>query len=132
MAIARADRIEHCIFLVRGHKVMLDSHLATLYGVETKSLNKAVKRNFDRFPPDFMFQLEVQEVENLKFQIGTSSLGHGGRRYAPFAFTEQGVGHAVQRLAQQTGSAGQCRHHAGLCPAARDADSAQGARQQTG
>jgi phage regulator Rha-like protein len=91
MAIARADRIEHCIFLVRGHKVMLDSHLATLYGVETKSLNKAVKRNLDRFPPDFMFQLEVQEVENLRFQIGTSSLGHGGRRYAPYAFTEQGV-----------------------------------------
>ena len=63
---------------------MLDFHLAALYGVETKNLNKAVKRNFDRFPADFMFQLEVQEVENLRFQIGTSSLGHGGRRYLPF------------------------------------------------
>ena len=69
---------------------MLDSTLAELYGVETKILNKAVQRNLDRFPSDFMFRLENQEVTNLKFQIGTSSL-HGGRRYLPYAFTEQGV-----------------------------------------
>jgi hypothetical protein len=62
-----------------------------LYRVETKNLNKAVKRNLDRFPADFMFQLTTEEVENLRFQFGTSSFGHGGRRYAPYVFTEQGV-----------------------------------------
>ena len=85
------ERIEHCIFLVRGHKVMLDFHLAALYGVETKNLNKAVKRNLSRFPSDFMFQLGAEEVANLKFQIGTSSYTHGGRRKPISAFTEQGV-----------------------------------------
>ena len=70
---------------------MLDVHLAQLYGVETKNLNKAVKRNLDRFPADFMFQLTLKEIENLRFQFGTSSFGHGGRRYAPYVFTEQGV-----------------------------------------
>jgi len=70
---------------------MLDADLAELYGVETKILNKAVKRHLDRFPEDFMFQLTAQETENLRFQIGTSRAGHGGRRYLPYAFTEQGV-----------------------------------------
>ena len=71
--VVPAERIEHCIFLVRGHKVMLDFHLAALYGVETKNLNKAVKRNLGRFPSDFMFQLGAEELGNLKFQFGTSS-----------------------------------------------------------
>jgi ORF6N domain len=89
--LAPVERIERCIFLVRGHKVMLDFHLAALYGVETKQLNRQVKRNPDRFPLDFMFKLSPEELEILKCQIGTSSLAHGGRRYALYAFTEQGV-----------------------------------------
>jgi hypothetical protein len=68
----------------------LDSTLAELYGVETKALNRAVRRNADRFPSDFMFQLNVQEAEALRCQIGTSK-GPGGRRYLPYAFTEQGI-----------------------------------------
>ena len=69
---------------------MIDSDLADLYGVDTRILNRAVKRNLARFPKDFLFQLNLQEVANLKYQIGTSSL-HGGRRKRPFAFTEQGA-----------------------------------------
>jgi hypothetical protein len=90
-ALAPLERIERSIFLVRGHKVMLDFHLAALYGVETRNLNKAVKRNLGRFPLDFMFQLSADELDNLKFQIGTSSYTHGGRRKPVRAFTEQGV-----------------------------------------
>jgi hypothetical protein len=70
---------------------MLDFDLARVYGVETKSLNRAVKRNADRFPKDFMFQMSSNEWRNLKYQIGTSSSGHGGRRRAPYAFTEHGA-----------------------------------------
>jgi len=83
--------IENKIYLIRGIKVMLDSDLARLYQVETKALNRAVKRNEDRFPVDFMFQLTAEETKNLRFQIGTSSSKYGGRRYLPFVFTEQGV-----------------------------------------
>ncbi len=84
--------IERKIYIVREQKVMLDSDLASLYGVETKMLNRAVKRNLDRFPEDFMFQLIAEELENLRFQIGTSSSkSYGGRRYMPYVFTEQGV-----------------------------------------
>ncbi|HQU43383.1 MAG: hypothetical protein B7Z73_01495 [Planctomycetia bacterium 21-64-5] len=71
--------------------MLLDSDLAELYGVETKNLNKAAKRNLDRFPADFMFQLTADEAEALRFQIGTSKSSRGGRRYLPNAFTEQGV-----------------------------------------
>ena len=70
---------------------MLDFDLARIYGVETKSLNRAVKRNADRFPKDFMFQISSHEWNNLKYQIGTSSSGHGGRRRLPYAFTEHGA-----------------------------------------
>jgi len=106
--------IKSRIYTVRGFQVMLDSDLAELYGVETKQLNRAVKRNIDRFPENFMFQLTEKELtilrsqiatssdnslrsqivtlnENLRCQNGTSSLSYGGRRYLPFAFTEQGV-----------------------------------------
>ncbi|MDH4028585.1 MAG: ORF6N domain-containing protein [Nitrospirota bacterium] len=84
--------IEKKIYLFRGQKVMLDSDLAELYGVETSNLNKSVKRNSDRFPQDFMFQLTKKEAESLRFQIGISKTeGRGGRRYRPYAFTEQGV-----------------------------------------
>jgi hypothetical protein len=85
-----AERIERSILLIRGHKVILDADLAALYGVETKQLIKAVKRNLPRFPDDFMFQLSEKEFENLRFHFGTSSQW-GGRRYPPYAFTEQGV-----------------------------------------
>ncbi len=106
-------RVERRILLIRGEKVMLDRHLAELYGVGTKSLNQAVKRNPDRFPEDFMFQLTLDEVRSLRYQFGTSKDGaavrsqtvtsglrsqsvtsnerRGGRRYLPYAFTEQGV-----------------------------------------
>lgn len=90
VAIA-AERIESRIEILRGQRVMLDADLAELYGVSTKMLNQAVRRNAMRFPPDFAFQLTTQEVTNLKSQIVTSSLGHGGRRKLPWAFTEQGV-----------------------------------------
>ena len=83
--------IRNLIYTIRGKQVMLDSDLATLYQVETKNLNKAVKRNIERFPASFCFQLTEKEVENLRFQFGTSSLNYGGRRYLPYAFTEQGV-----------------------------------------
>jgi hypothetical protein len=83
--------ISQKIFFVRGTRVMLDADLARLYGVETKNLNKAVKRNASRFPVDFMFQLASKELQILRFQIGTSKGMRGGRRYAPYAFTEQGI-----------------------------------------
>ena len=79
------------IVTVRGHRVLLDADLAELYGVETKVLVRAMKRNIERFPADFMFQLAAGEWAILRSQIGTSSSGHGGRRYLPHAFTEQGV-----------------------------------------
>ena len=88
--IVPVEIIEKKIFLIRGHKVMLDSDLAELYGVETKVLVRAIKRNIERFPPDFMFQLTKEEFDNLRFHFGTSSQW-GGRRYLPYAFTEQGV-----------------------------------------
>ena len=84
-------QIQDLIYTVRGQKVMLDSDLAQLYGVLTKNLNKAVKRNIERFPQDFMFQLTKEEFQNLRFQNGTSKSTHGGRRFMPYVFTEQGV-----------------------------------------
>jgi len=86
-----ADSIAALILTVRGHKVMLDSDLAALYGVPTKRFNEAVKRNADRFPDDFMFQLSKEEFEALRSQNATSNGGRGGRRYAPFVFTEHGA-----------------------------------------
>ena len=82
--------LQQNIFLIRGHNVMLSPHLAKLYGVETKVLVQSIKRNRDRFPDDFMFQLTTAEFRNLKSQIVTSSWG-GIRRATPYAFTEQGV-----------------------------------------
>ncbi len=95
------DRIEPCILLIRGQRVMLDADLAELYGTTTKRLNEQVKRNLDRFPTDFMFRLTAEEAQvmrsqivtaNLRSQIATSSsVSHGGRRYLPYAFTEHGA-----------------------------------------
>ena len=86
-----SDKIGKVIYLIRGEKVMLDRDLALLYEVETKILNRAVKRNLQRFPSDFMFQLTPEEADILRCQIGTSKKGRGGRRYRPYVFTEQGV-----------------------------------------
>ena len=83
------ERITQSILFIRTQKVILDADLAVLYGVDTRVLVQAVKRNSDRFPPDFMFQLTKQEFDNLRSQLVTSSWG--GRRYPPYAFTEQGV-----------------------------------------
>lgn len=109
------ERIEQKIYVIRGERVMLDSDLAEIYGVETKMFNRAVKRNINRFPEDFMFQLTAEEYESLRFQIGTSNddslkfqigisndeslrsqfatskKGRGGRRYLPNVFTEHGA-----------------------------------------
>ena len=78
-------------YFIQKHNFFLGADLAELYGVETRSLIQAVRRNEERFPPDFMFQLNNQEVSILRSQFVTSSGGHGGRRYAPFVFTEYGV-----------------------------------------
>ena len=86
------DTITQSILLLRGHKIILDYVLADLYGVETKALIQAVKRNLNRFPADFMFQLTVEEAERLRSQIVTLKTGRGEhRKYLPYAFTEQGV-----------------------------------------
>ena len=96
-----AELIVKKIYVIRGCRAMFDADLAALYGVETKALNRAVKRNLDRFPSDFMFQLTAEEFhafaqDPLRYQIGTSKavsaqVGRGGRRYMPYVFTEQGV-----------------------------------------
>lgn len=92
LAVVTLDQIERKIYEIRGHKIMLDSELAALYGVQTKLLTRAFKRNLDRFPEDFAFQLSRHELENLRRQIGaSSSKNYGGRRYLPYVFTEQGV-----------------------------------------
>ena len=88
--IVSAEQIALRIRLFHGQKVLLDSDLARLYGVTTGNLNKAVNRNRERFPKDFVFQLTAEEAKNLIFQIGRSK-GRGGRRHLPYAFTEQGV-----------------------------------------
>lgn len=93
MGSVQTDReVERRIHIVRGERVMLDADLAALYGVETGYLNLAVRRNLTRFPEDFMFQLTAEEADALRLQIATSNAeGRGGRRYLPYAFTEQGV-----------------------------------------
>ena len=86
------ERITQSILLIRGQKVILDTDLAQLYEVETKTLNRAVKRNITRFPGDFMLQLTMEEAERLRYQTGTLKTGRGRhRKYRPYAFTEQGV-----------------------------------------
>src|SRR4026208_2305737 len=83
--------IERRIYLIRGHKVMIDVDLAELYGVPTRELNQRVQRNRKRFPDDFMFQLTKEEADALRSQFVISKSGRGGRRYQPYAFTEPGV-----------------------------------------
>src|SRR5439155_15530100 len=118
------ERIERLIILIRGHKVMLDADLAELYGVETRALIQAVKRNLSHFPADFMFQLTKEEFESLRSQIvisnsqsqsAISSSGRGGRRHLPYAFTEQGVAMLSSVLKSKQAVESQYRDHAGLC-----------------
>ena len=104
-SIVPLEHVENKILILRGQRVMLDSDLAEIYGVETKVLNQAVKRNLQRFPEDFMFQLTSEETKNLRFKFETSSfellglrlqfvtskIGRGGSRYLPYAFTEHGA-----------------------------------------
>lgn len=89
--IVPLERIQKVIYLIRGQKMLLDRDLAVLYGVQTSALKRAVRRNADRFPADFMFVLDAQEVANWRCQFGTSNSDRMGLRYAPMAFTEQGV-----------------------------------------
>ncbi|WEK21669.1 MAG: ORF6N domain-containing protein [Candidatus Pedobacter colombiensis] len=92
MRIAGPDEVVLSkIYQIRGQKVMLDNDLAVLYGVETKRLNEQVRRNMERFPADFMFQLTHDEHQSLRSQFATSKTGRGGRAYLPYAFTEHGV-----------------------------------------
>ena len=88
-----AEHIAHSILALRGHKILLDTELARLYGVPTKRLNEQVRRNRERFPEDFMFQVNAEEFEALRSQVATSNAapGRGGRRYRPYAFTEHGA-----------------------------------------
>jgi hypothetical protein len=95
------EEIARAILVLRGHRVLLDSELASLYGVTTKRLNEQVRRNLDRFPADFMFQLTAAEATALRSQIATSKItvsGRGGRRYLPYAFTEHGAIQAANLL----------------------------------
>jgi phage regulator Rha-like protein len=85
------EALSHQIYVIRGQKVMLDADLAELYGVTTKRFNEQVKRNLDRFPSDFMFQLDDEEHAALRSQTATSNIGRGGRRYPPYVFTEHGA-----------------------------------------
>ena len=88
--IINKQHIQNHIYTIRNQQVMMDADLAELYGVETKQLNKAVNRNIERFPERFTFQLTQKEYDDLRFQNGTLSSKHGGRRYLPYMFTEQG------------------------------------------
>lgn len=85
------SHIQSLIYVIRGKQVMLDSDLAILYQVETKTFNQAVKRNIERFPENFRFQLKKEEYDSLRSQFVTSKEGRGGRRYLPYVFTEQGI-----------------------------------------
>jgi len=99
LIIIPEETIINKIYLIRGQKVMIDYDLAGLYRVETKQLKRAVKRNMERFPHDFMFELTIEELQNLRSQTGTSSWG--GVRYSPMVFTEQGVAMLSSILSSQ-------------------------------
>jgi hypothetical protein len=97
-ALVEVNDVESRILLIRGRRVILDADLAALYGVPTKRLNEQVRRNWDRFPEDFVFQLSLRELFNLKSQFATSSLEWGGRRKLPLAFSEHGAIQAANVL----------------------------------
>jgi hypothetical protein len=100
-SLVPAEYVERRILEIRAAKVILDSDLAGLYGVETRALNQAVRRNAARFPEDFVFQLTAEEYTRLRSQSVTSNIGRGGRRYLPFVFTEHGALKAANVLSSQ-------------------------------
>src|SRR5215208_4902266 len=131
MPAPNTETIARLVHAVRGERVLFDADLASLYGVSTKVLNQAVKRNSDRFPADFMFRLTAQEWKAIRSQsvtasvagtnwsqIVTSSSKHRGGVYQPYAFTEQGVAMLSKRAAFVPGRGGEHRHHAHVRPAA--------------
>jgi hypothetical protein len=97
-ALVPVQDITRTILVLRGQRVLLDAELASLYGVTTKRLNEQVRRNLDRFPADFMFQLTAAEASALRSQFATSNTRRGGRRYLPYAFTEHGAIQAANVL----------------------------------
>ena len=117
--LVHVQQVEQSILHLRGQKVLLDSDLAKIYGTSVGRLNEAVKRNRSRFPPDFMFQLTSEEAAALRYQIGASKEGRGGRRYRPYAFTEHGVAMLSSVLRSR---AGEHCDYARIRPPARDAD----------
>lgn len=123
------ERIERAILVLRGHRVMLDADLAALYQVETKTLVRAIKRNIERFPADFMFRLSEDEFENLRRQSGTSS-SWGGRRYFPYASTEQGVAMLSGVLRSPPRGAGQHRDHARVRAPSTNASGQRGSGEE--
>src|SRR5437899_5241749 len=127
----RPEQIEQAILLIRGQRVTLDRDLAALYGVETKTLNKAVRRNLDRFPADFMFQLTAEESESLRFQLGTFK-AWPAFQVSVARFHTGRCRDAFERAARSARRPGQHRHHARFCALARDAGLAQGTRPQAG
>jgi len=113
--VLKPENVAQLVFFMRGEKVMFDADLAMLYGVEVRSLNQAVARNRKRFPADFAFQLTDDELAALRSQLVISNTGRGGRRYLPYAFTEQGVAMLFQRAAQRACRRSKYRDHAHLC-----------------
>lgn len=118
MEIGLQQTIESKILLIRDRRVMLDKDLALLYSVETKALNRAVKRNLERFPGDFMFQLTGVEFENLRFHFGTSSWG--GATLHTICLYRKWRGHAFKRVEQQKSHTGQYSDHEDIYEASRD------------
>ncbi len=104
MSTLPAETIASAIHFIRGQRVLLDADLARLYGVETRILIQAVRRNPQRFPQDFMFQLTGNDLDRLRSQIVISNEGRGGRRYLPYAFTEQRVAMLSSRLTPRAGT----------------------------
>ncbi len=122
LAIVPFERIERQIYLIRGEKVMLDSDLAGLYQVSTKNLNRAVTRNPERFPEEFMFQITMEEREGLRFQIGTSNKGRGGRRVSAVCFHRARGDDAFVRVKQRTSRADEYSHRSRVREVKRNTD----------
>ena len=132
--LIQPEQVEQVILLIRGQSVMLDRDLAALYGVETKNLNKAVRRNLDRFPADFMFQLTLDEAQACaasRFQFGTLKRGQN-IKYLPQVFTQEGVAMLSSVLRSPPRHPGQHSDHAGVRAPARDARLAHGTCSQAG
>ena len=118
-SIIPVERIQQCIYIIRGHRVILSHDLARLYDVETRVLVQAVKRNIERFPEDFMFQLNQKEFTNLKSQIVISSWG-GMRRAITLCFHRAGCSNVIQCSAEQAGYRSQYCYYENICETAPD------------